>query len=510
MIKGGFTMILMHQSRIEKLSDASLLRDIESLAGQEKATTLEILLHLNEVEKRSLHLSQGYASLFDYCTRHLRYSESAAMRRIRTARCIRDYPRVFELLKEGDVTLTTVSMIAGIVTPEIAETLLYRIAGKSQRDVGAIVSVYRPKSRARERVTPVTVMKKPLGPGLFDDTPDDAFNDGLVDTTRAAAFARTGSNNGVADVWASWCAGGASGGTTDAGVVGAVEGAATVGAAGAIATGATGASDGGSTMGVLGSANGVDAASLNSTTKWQVFDRRSGGQKLTTAGGERDVEQRYNLDFTVSEEVMAKIEKVKSLLSGKHPRGVTLESVFETMMDEYLDRHSPEKRLERREKRRAKKLEKSEKLDKLDKPDKPGEQDDKQIAKENGVTKENGGPAGKRPERSPSQTSTTSTTPTDAGKTGKSLETEQKRTRHVPAKIRDAVFKRDGGKCAFVGTNGKRCNSTWGLQIDHIEPFARGGGNTADNLRLLCARHNRFAAEQVYGKGFMEEHYQRE
>jgi 5-methylcytosine-specific restriction endonuclease McrA len=61
-----------------------------------------------------------------------------------------------------------------------------------------------------------------------------------------------------------------------------------------------------------------------------------------------------------------------------------------------------------------------------------------------------------------------------------------------------------------LGANDKRCNSTWGLQIDHIEPFARGGRNTTNNLRLLCGKHNRFAAEKVYGKGFMEEHYQRE
>jgi hypothetical protein len=31
-------------------------------------------------------------------------------------------------------------------------------------------------------------------------------------------------------------------------------------------------------------------------------------------------------------------------------------------------------------------------------------------------------------------------------------------------------------------------------------PFARGGPATASNLRLLCAKHNRLAAEEVFGE----------
>jgi hypothetical protein len=30
-------------------------------------------------------------------------------------------------------------------------------------------------------------------------------------------------------------------------------------------------------------------------------------------------------------------------------------------------------------------------------------------------------------------------------------------------------------------------------------PIGRGGTNAVDNLRLLCARHNRLEAERVYG-----------
>jgi len=65
-------------------------------------------------------------------------------------------------------------------------------------------------------------------------------------------------------------------------------------------------------------------------------------------------------------------------------------------------------------------------------------------------------------------------------------------TRHVPVSLRDAVTIRDQHQCTFVGVNGHRCGETVGLQIDHIKPYSFGGEHSEENLRLLCARHNRF------------------
>ncbi|MFO7915788.1 MAG: HNH endonuclease signature motif containing protein, partial [Candidatus Krumholzibacteriales bacterium] len=76
--------------------------------------------------------------------------------------------------------------------------------------------------------------------------------------------------------------------------------------------------------------------------------------------------------------------------------------------------------------------------------------------------------------------------------------------RHIPQRIKDLVYKRDGGRCSFVSKNGRRCNSTWNLQYDHIIPYARGGDNSPENLRLLCARHNRLMAEREYGKAHID------
>jgi 5-methylcytosine-specific restriction endonuclease McrA len=76
--------------------------------------------------------------------------------------------------------------------------------------------------------------------------------------------------------------------------------------------------------------------------------------------------------------------------------------------------------------------------------------------------------------------------------------------RYVPEAVRREVFKRDGGRCTFVGDNGRRCGSRNRLEFDHIQPVARGGRTCTENLRLRCRTHNQHEADKVFGKGFMQ------
>jgi hypothetical protein len=76
--------------------------------------------------------------------------------------------------------------------------------------------------------------------------------------------------------------------------------------------------------------------------------------------------------------------------------------------------------------------------------------------------------------------------------------------RRVPAAIRCAVWERDQGQCTFRGDNGTRCPARAGLEFYHVEPVARGGRATVDNLRLRCRAHNQYDAECAFGAGFME------
>ena len=58
------------------------------------------------------------------------------------------------------------------------------------------------------------------------------------------------------------------------------------------------------------------------------------------------------------------------------------------------------------------------------------------------------------------------------------------RRRVIPTQVKLEVWKRDGGKCV-------QCGATDELHFDHIIPFSRGGTSlSADNIQILCARHN--------------------
>jgi hypothetical protein len=72
-------------------------------------------------------------------------------------------------------------------------------------------------------------------------------------------------------------------------------------------------------------------------------------------------------------------------------------------------------------------------------------------------------------------------------------------TRHVPTELRRQVFERDGRRCAHVTDDGQRCNSTYQLEVHHLEPFATGGPATLDNLELRCHPHNQLHARQELG-----------
>ncbi len=86
-----------------------------------------------------------------------------------------------------------------------------------------------------------------------------------------------------------------------------------------------------------------------------------------------------------------------------------------------------------------------------------------------------------------------------------------KNTRYIPKSVKQQVWKRDKGQCTFVGANNKRCNSDYLLQFDHHPiPYARGGSSTVDNMRLLCAKHNRHAAEKTYGRALIRKSYIKE
>jgi hypothetical protein len=135
----------------------------------------------------------------------------------------------------------------------------------------------------------------------------------------------------------------------------------------------------------------------------------------------------YRFAFNADESLKRSIDRLKEVLSNKHPTG-RLEDILSEAIDDYLERNDPLRRE----------------------------------------------PAQRRETRNP-----------DA--------------RRVPPAIRDEVWRRDAGRCAFAG-EGRRCRETKWLELDHVIPWALGGkSDDARNIRLLCRAHNQWEAETWFG-----------
>lgn len=82
---------------------------------------------------------------------------------------------------------------------------------------------------------------------------------------------------------------------------------------------------------------------------------------------------------------------------------------------------------------------------------------------------------------------------------------------HVAASVKREVWARDRGRCQWpvAGKAGGICGSTLRVELDHVEPRARGGPATAEGMRLLCRLHNDLAARLAFGDRWMDQFTQR-
>ena len=315
---------------IKTLSDEELVLSLKSACRKEISGTCEVLAHLIELDDRRLYLKLGYSSLFDYCLRALKYSESGAGRMVQAARTVRDYPQILELLGERKLSLATLGKVAGMLTKENVKDVLSKVEGKSIAETEIYMAQFKPRKEIRETIKPVVLVAKRSGNPSQDQ---DLFSTPNVGSRPINELAEPPSQTAA------------------------------------------------------------------------------------------NSENLYQINFAIPERVMKKLEKARAMSRSGH----RLSELFEKLLDAYLDKATP-----------------------------------KRAAKPRAV-----------------------------------------KTRHIQKAVKNEVFERDGHYCSYVATDGTRCNAKISLELDHRTPFALGGGRKADELRLMCSRHNRMVAEEVFGKECM-------
>lgn len=130
---------------IQKLSNHDLTVKLNLAVREERKLMLQVLSLLREVERRELFARLGFSSLFTYCVEHLKYSESAAQRRIVAMRALRLLPELALKIETGKISLSVLALTESTlqqnakrenrkVDPQERRVALREVEGLSRRN----------------------------------------------------------------------------------------------------------------------------------------------------------------------------------------------------------------------------------------------------------------------------------------------------------------------------------------------------------------------------------------
>ena len=423
-------------STVGVLSDRELLRQTSTLVRHERHLQGAIIDHLAEIEVRSLYLQRGCSSLFDYAVRELGYSDAAAGRRLGAVRLCADQPGARERLRDGSLTLSAAAEL--------------QWAFDRQRRRGSIAGIASTAPSG-------AVASAAVGADLPDSAPTEAP---------------------------------------------------------ALGGGALGSTPGDAAPADDAAADGAPPLVLDSAGRQKLVEEAAGksARQVRRMLADLDPELappadrvrplgdgRYELKATIDADCQQGLEHLRGLLSHVDPR-MTVGQLVGRIVQEALDRHDPS-----RPPRRAR-------TGSGVAPDesRPAPAAKEQAAPERGhaVTVHDAAiPAG----TTPTPEGTPHPTPTSASSQPRREATDRRAAagtkpagaatpaakprvtgRAIPAAVRRQVWQRDGGRCCYLDRRtGRRCNSRHMIEIDHIVPYAQGGGADPGNLRLLCHAHHR-------------------
>ena len=174
-------------AELRRKSTVVLHEATAKLVVAERKRSVCVIAHLALLMERNAFLELGFRGAFDYCVRHLNYSEAAAtLRRHVAGVCVR-FPVVLERLARNEIGLTVAAKLAPHLTEENVEELLRECRGMSKREVEAVVTRFDPKP-----VVSSGIRRKPVVPARVGGAVE-----GSLATVAVASSPPSGSTHGV-------------------------------------------------------------------------------------------------------------------------------------------------------------------------------------------------------------------------------------------------------------------------------------------------------------------------
>jgi 5-methylcytosine-specific restriction endonuclease McrA len=130
---------------------------MRSLLRCEQGAMADFLVALAEVIDKQLWRELGYSSPFYYVRREFKLCAGAAQNRITAAELILWVPEIEPALRSGQLYLSTVTVVAKVLTSENRDAVLPRFFGLSRREAEQVAVSIRPAEviPVRDVVTPI-------------------------------------------------------------------------------------------------------------------------------------------------------------------------------------------------------------------------------------------------------------------------------------------------------------------------------------------------------------------
>jgi hypothetical protein len=111
----------------------------------------DVVAHIAEVDARRLYAREATPSMFAWCTDRLGFTEQEAYLRITVARSSRRHPLLLDMLRDGRLQLRGIALLARHLTTENRQEILDR-AGLSFRKLQELAAELEPKPDAPGRI----------------------------------------------------------------------------------------------------------------------------------------------------------------------------------------------------------------------------------------------------------------------------------------------------------------------------------------------------------------------
>ncbi|MDB5219174.1 MAG: hypothetical protein JWO86_7101, partial [Myxococcaceae bacterium] len=149
---------------VSGLSDEELVSSLHAICADGRRLLARLLVHLGEIEERSLHLKSACPSLFEFCIRRLGMSEGEAFRRIAAARLVKRFPSLLARIESGALHLTAVVLLREHFTETNVDELADAASGKTKRELEELLARRAPRPDVASMIRKLPVSKSLVAP----------------------------------------------------------------------------------------------------------------------------------------------------------------------------------------------------------------------------------------------------------------------------------------------------------------------------------------------------------